>query len=397
MIKTQRNKIIIVLVLLLCLIPAQSLAALNAYVIKVNNDIYVYEKDPLESSFLELTGKELYQDFLQKFGSGFYAFRDTSGKYVEYKAIETAFLDTPTGQTFNLNQYMESATAPLVTNLPATVKVAYADGTTIKYRDTASGGSGGDPTDPTDPTNPTTGTAIVTQAIAMTNTTIRVVFNKTLVVTDYVLSKFSIAGLTVSVAVLKSGTTNTVTLTTAAQTQGTNYTLTYNGTAFASTIAGLGTTQVRPDPPSSVTANTDTGTINTGGATDLEYSVDGGNTWIDYNPAAPPTGLTGEVWVREKSDGTNPPGLPIIIYFNGTVIENIQFISGSLAGVGYKSIQVLAAAEVFYVEANGTRLKYEGNNLFGNTSTEYTTGMTITIVAKDASNQVLGQRTVTVP
>src|SRR3712207_3314934 len=89
------------------MMSSQAFAAVDAYSVKVGNDVYKYDKTTLEESFLDFKDGDkapLYEDFTKKLeqAKGFYALHDTKNGYVDYSLIEEKFLEAKdAGQKFN--------------------------------------------------------------------------------------------------------------------------------------------------------------------------------------------------------------------------------------------------------------------------------------------------------
>ncbi|WP_048591829.1 Ig-like domain-containing protein [Clostridium massiliodielmoense] len=102
------------------MMSSQAFAAVDAYSVKVGDQVYKYEKAQLEKAFLDSkTGEKsaLYEDFTKKLGEakGFYAFNDTKNGYVDYSSIEAKFLEAKgANQKFDLDGFTESKDAKIV-------------------------------------------------------------------------------------------------------------------------------------------------------------------------------------------------------------------------------------------------------------------------------------------
>lgn len=102
------------------MMSSQAFAAVDAYSVKVGDQIYKYDRVQLEKSFLDSKAGDkaaLYEDFTKKLGEakGFYAFNDTKNGYVDYNSIEAKFLEAKNaGQKFDVNAFTESKDAKIV-------------------------------------------------------------------------------------------------------------------------------------------------------------------------------------------------------------------------------------------------------------------------------------------
>ncbi|NFF62091.1 hypothetical protein FCV14_13105 [Clostridium botulinum] len=92
-------------------------AVITDYAIKVNEQIFAYNQNELEQSFLNYKSGEqsrLYEDFRSKLteGNGFYAFKDDKKGFVPYEAIEKGFLKSKdnNNKSFNINKFVEEDT-----------------------------------------------------------------------------------------------------------------------------------------------------------------------------------------------------------------------------------------------------------------------------------------------
>src|SRR3712207_3940198 len=95
------------------MMSSQAFAAVDAYSVKVGDQIYKYDRVQLEKSFLDSKAGDkaaLYEDFTKKLGEakGFYAFNDTKNGYVDYNSIEAKFLERSEEHTSELQsrQYL---------------------------------------------------------------------------------------------------------------------------------------------------------------------------------------------------------------------------------------------------------------------------------------------------
>ncbi|WP_053070874.1 Ig-like domain-containing protein [Clostridium novyi] len=102
------------------MMSSQAFAAVDAYSVKVGDQIYKYDRVELEKSFLDSKAGDkaaLYEDFTKKLGEakGFYAFKDTKNGYVDCNSIEAKFLEAKNaGQKFDVNAFTESKDAKIV-------------------------------------------------------------------------------------------------------------------------------------------------------------------------------------------------------------------------------------------------------------------------------------------
>lgn len=117
------------------MLTSQAFAAVDAYTVKVGDDVFEYNKSELVQSFLDAgEGLEapLYEDFTSKLseGKGVYAFHDDKNGYVDFASVSNAFLNAEEG-TFNLNAFTESEEAEVVT-VPTVKKAVVVDGE-VKY------------------------------------------------------------------------------------------------------------------------------------------------------------------------------------------------------------------------------------------------------------------------
>ncbi|KEI02361.1 hypothetical protein [Clostridium botulinum] len=102
------------------MMSSQAFAAVDAYSVKVGDEVYKYDRVELEKSFLDSKAGDkaaLYEDFTKKLGEakGFYAFNDTKNGYVDYNSIEAKFLEAKNaGQKFDVNAFTESKDAKIV-------------------------------------------------------------------------------------------------------------------------------------------------------------------------------------------------------------------------------------------------------------------------------------------
>ncbi|KEH98718.1 hypothetical protein [Clostridium massiliodielmoense] len=89
-------------------------AVITDYAIKLDNQVYSYNKSQLEESFLNYKAGEdakLYEDFHSKLGSskGFYAFKDDKRGFVSYEAIEKGFLKSKDDKkSFDVEKFVEN-------------------------------------------------------------------------------------------------------------------------------------------------------------------------------------------------------------------------------------------------------------------------------------------------
>ncbi|MCD3193719.1 hypothetical protein G8S49_03630 [Clostridium botulinum C] len=95
-------------------------AVITDYTIKVNEQIFSYNQNELEKSFLSYKSGEksrLYEDFRSKLneGNGFYAFKDDKKGFIPYKTVEKGFLESKyNSKSFNIDEFIESDTCKSV-------------------------------------------------------------------------------------------------------------------------------------------------------------------------------------------------------------------------------------------------------------------------------------------
>ncbi|WP_231278578.1 transglutaminase-like domain-containing protein [Clostridium botulinum] len=95
-------------------IPITAEAVINAYTVKVKDEIYKYDKQELINDFLNFKCGDksiLYDDFARKLkeGHGFYAFQDTEKGFVDYYDISNAFLKTKEeNKSFDVEEFIKS-------------------------------------------------------------------------------------------------------------------------------------------------------------------------------------------------------------------------------------------------------------------------------------------------
>lgn len=118
-------------------LSSQAFAAVDAYSVKVDNDVFQYSKADLTDSFLASKAGEaapLYEDFLAKFekASGFYAFHDAkTEKYVSVADITEKYLEAKAaGTEFVVDTYTESKDAKVL-EVPTVKKVVVKDGKVV--------------------------------------------------------------------------------------------------------------------------------------------------------------------------------------------------------------------------------------------------------------------------
>jgi hypothetical protein len=411
MMKGRFKKTLWIIVFMLTLIvPATALAELEAYLVKDGSTVYSYPSKELDRSFLNdgdgLEDTYMYQDFKEKFlANGFYSFKDSANGYLEYAALDKAFLDAESG-AFNLNEYLSDSGSTKVTDLPSTIKEAYVEDKTVKYRDVntgSDGGSGGDGDDDDD--------LDVKTVYSMDNTHIRVEFNTRPSDSDIDKSNFTfVPSLEVKQVDRDSQNTKVIILTTAEHTPGARYQLQFKGKNAGTPTDGLAAGVIRPDPPTGVTVNPDTGAISGITEAGYEYSTDGGESWQDYDPNNPPTGLTGEVWIRKKADGNTPAGIPLIVQITGgggrELVGKVDFLKETTAAGTLKYIFVERTVDqVFSAEANGKPLffknddrdKYPNAYFFSNDpELSLDEGDVVTIRVFNSQKQLMGSFTVKV-
>ncbi|MEA4827463.1 MAG: hypothetical protein VB130_12665, partial [Clostridium sp.] len=118
-------------------VSSQAFAAVDAYSVKVDNDVFQYSKADLTDSFLAAKAGEaapLYEDFLARFekASGFYAFHDNkTEKYVSVADITEKYLEAKAaGTEFVVDTYTESKDAKVL-EVPTVKKVVVKDGKVV--------------------------------------------------------------------------------------------------------------------------------------------------------------------------------------------------------------------------------------------------------------------------
>ncbi|KEH98798.1 hypothetical protein [Clostridium massiliodielmoense] len=95
-------------------IPIDAKADINGYTIKVENEIYLYDKYEVMQDFLNYkigNTAKLYNEFSDKFkkGNGFYAFKDSKKGYIDYGIIKKEFLKTKhENKVFNIEEFVQS-------------------------------------------------------------------------------------------------------------------------------------------------------------------------------------------------------------------------------------------------------------------------------------------------
>lgn len=119
------------------MLSSQAFAKVDAYTVKVGEDVFKYDKAELVASFLDNSeGIEapLYQDFTSKVseGKGVYAFHDDKNGFVSFGSVADAFASAE-GQDFDMNAFTESDKAEVVT-VSAVKKAVVVDGE-VKYND----------------------------------------------------------------------------------------------------------------------------------------------------------------------------------------------------------------------------------------------------------------------
>jgi len=124
-------------------LSSQAFAAVDAYSVKIGDDVLKYDKAALTESFLASKAGEaapLYEDFTAKLteAKGFYAFSDAkTGKFVSYDDIQAKFLEAKAaGEAFVVDAYTESADAKVV-EIPTVKKVVVKDGKVVVESETA--------------------------------------------------------------------------------------------------------------------------------------------------------------------------------------------------------------------------------------------------------------------
>ncbi|EDS78382.1 conserved hypothetical protein [Clostridium botulinum C str. Eklund] len=95
-------------------IPIDAKADINGYTIKVENEIYLYDKYEVMQDFLNYkigNTAKLYNEFSDKLkkGNGFYAFKDSKKGYIDYGIIKKEFLKTKhENKVFNIEEFVQS-------------------------------------------------------------------------------------------------------------------------------------------------------------------------------------------------------------------------------------------------------------------------------------------------
>lgn len=124
-------------------LSSQAFAAVDAYSVKIGDDVLKYDKAALTESFLASKAGEaapLYEDFTAKLteAKGFYAFSDSkTGKFVSYSDIQAKFLAAKAaGEAFDVNAYTET-TAAQVVEVPTVKKVVVIDGKIVIETETS--------------------------------------------------------------------------------------------------------------------------------------------------------------------------------------------------------------------------------------------------------------------
>lgn len=122
-------------------LSSQAFAAVDAYSVKIGDDVLKYDKAALTESFLASKAGDaapLYEDFTAKLAEakGFYAFSDAkTGKFVSYNDIQAKFLEAKAaGEAFVVDNYTESATAEVIA-VPTVKKVVVKDGKVVVEAD----------------------------------------------------------------------------------------------------------------------------------------------------------------------------------------------------------------------------------------------------------------------
>lgn len=115
-------------------LSSQAFAAVDAYSVKIGDDVLKYDKAALTESFLASKVGEaapLYEDFTAKLSlaGGFYAFSDSkTGQFVSYNDIQAKFLAAKAaGEAFVVDAYTESVDAQVL-EVPTVNKVVVKDG-----------------------------------------------------------------------------------------------------------------------------------------------------------------------------------------------------------------------------------------------------------------------------
>ena len=124
-------------------LSSAAFAAVDAYSVKVGDNVFEYNTTELQESFLaSKAGDEavLYNDFAAKLeeAKGFYAFHDAkTNRYIAFDNVTNAFLGDR--ENFKLNDYVEADKAVAVTNLPTVIKSVKVVGGEIKLEDKNTG------------------------------------------------------------------------------------------------------------------------------------------------------------------------------------------------------------------------------------------------------------------
>lgn len=192
-------------------------AAVDAYTVKVGDDIYEYSKEDLVASYLDSTEElnaPLYEDYAAKAAEakGAFAYHDDEKGYVSADAVNAAYLDAVEAEEeFDLDTYTESEDAEVV-EVTAVKKAVVTNGK-VEY-------------ETTEEETPVEGELKVESVSAITPTTVTVVLNET-PEAELAASFFKIAGNTVK-SVEKGSYDTIYTLTLGTSLDGKKGTLTVN-------------------------------------------------------------------------------------------------------------------------------------------------------------------------
>lgn len=119
------------------MLTSQAFAKVDAYTVKVGEDVFKYDKAELVASYLdndEGLDAPLYKNFVAKVseGKGVYAFHDDANGFVSFASVADAFAAAE-GQDFDMNAFTESDKAEVVT--VSTVKKAVVVDGEVKYNE----------------------------------------------------------------------------------------------------------------------------------------------------------------------------------------------------------------------------------------------------------------------
>ncbi|MCY6484500.1 Ig-like domain-containing protein [Clostridium aestuarii] len=149
------------------MLTSQAFAAVDAYTVKVGENVYEYSKSELVQSFLDNSeGLEapLYEDFSAKLaeGKGVHSYHDDKNGYVSFASVSDAFMNAE--GAFDMNAFTESEDAGVV-EVPTVKKAVVKDGE-VAYNEE------GQETE--------TGDLVVKEVEALNAAQIKVTFNKVL-------------------------------------------------------------------------------------------------------------------------------------------------------------------------------------------------------------------------